>query len=55
MRRRMFIALAGAAVACPFPARAQQTKVRHAGALLLGIADAESFRAELREGLRAAG
>jgi putative tryptophan/tyrosine transport system substrate-binding protein len=55
MKRREFIALTGAAVACPFSARAQQTERRHVGALLLGIADAESFRTELREGLRTAG
>src|SRR5215467_13391628 len=52
MRRREFIALVSGAAAWPFPARAQQTKVWRVGALLLGIADAESFRAELREGLR---
>jgi len=50
-----FHSLASASMACPFPAGAQQTKVRHVGALLLGIADAESFRAELRQGLRKAG
>src|SRR5262245_34958869 len=55
MRRREFIGLAGAAAAWPVCARAQQSKVRRVGALLLGIADAESFRTELREGLRAAG
>jgi len=52
MKRREFIALVSGAAAWPFPARAQQTKVWRVGALLLGIADAESFRAELREGLR---
>jgi putative tryptophan/tyrosine transport system substrate-binding protein len=55
VRRREFIGLAGAAVASPFSVRAQQIKVRRVGALLLGIADAESFRNELREGLRTAG
>ena len=55
MRRREFIALVSGAAAWPFPARAQQTKVWRVGALLLGIADAESFRAELREGLRSSG
>jgi putative tryptophan/tyrosine transport system substrate-binding protein len=55
IRRREFIALVSGAAAWPFPARAQQTKVWRVGALLLGIADAESFRAELREGLRSKG
>ena len=56
MRRRVFIALLGGAiVAWPFAARAQQSKVRRIGCLLLGIADAKSFRTELRDGLRKLG
>ena len=56
MRRRVFIALLGGAiVAWPFAARAQQSKVRRIGCLLLGNADAESFRTELRDGLRKLG
>ena len=56
MRRRAVIALlGGATVAWPFAARAQQSKVRQIGCLLLGNADAESFRAELRDGLRKLG
>ena len=56
LRRREFIALLGsAAAAWPFDARAQQSKVRRIGALLLGNADAESFRTELRDGLRKLG
>lgn len=54
MRRRDFIAgLVGAAV-MPLAGRAQQ-RIRHIGALILGNADAESFRKELREGLSKAG
>jgi hypothetical protein len=53
MRRRQFIAQLGcAAVAWPLDVRAQPSKVRQVGALLLGNADAESFRTELRDGLR---
>lgn len=56
MRRREFIALAGgAAAAWPRAAWAQQAKVHRVGALLLGIADAESFRTGLRDGLRKSG
>lgn len=53
MKRRNFIAFGGAAFlsACPFAAWAQQTKVHRIGALLLGIADADSFRTELRNEL----
>ena len=56
MRRRDFIGLlGGAAVAWPLAARAQQSKVRRIGCLLLGNADAESFVTELRDGLRKLG
>jgi putative tryptophan/tyrosine transport system substrate-binding protein len=56
MKRRAFIALlGGAAVAAPLAARAQQSKVRRVCCLLLGNADAESFRTELRDGLRRLG
>jgi putative ABC transport system substrate-binding protein len=56
LRRREFIALLGsAAAAWPLDVRAQQSKVRRIGALLLGNADAESFRTELRDGLRKLG
>jgi len=48
MKRRQFITLLGSAAAWPLAARAQ-SKVRRIGALILGIADAESFRTELRE------
>ena len=53
MKRREFITLlGGATVACPLAARAQQTKVYRIGALLVGNADVNSFRTELREELR---
>ena len=56
MRRRTFITLLGAAAATwPLAARAQQAKVARIGALYIGLADAESFKKELREGLRELG
>src|SRR5258705_5864067 len=56
MSRREFITLlGGAAVAWPFAARAQQAKVYRVGVLYIGLADAESFKKELREGLSEAG
>ena len=56
MRRRDFVTLIGsAALTWPLATRAQQSKVALIGALYIGIADAESFRKELREGLRELG
>jgi putative tryptophan/tyrosine transport system substrate-binding protein len=55
MRRRDFLTLLGGTAAWPLTARAQQTKVHRIAALLLGNADADSFRMELREGLRKSG
>ena len=39
----------------PLTARAQQSKMARIGALYIGLADAESFKKELREGLRELG
>jgi putative ABC transport system substrate-binding protein len=56
VNRRAFITLiGGAAAAWPLAARAQQSKVPRLGALYIGTADAESFKKELREGLRELG
>jgi putative tryptophan/tyrosine transport system substrate-binding protein len=55
MRRREFITLIGGAAALPLATRAQQSKMARIGALYIGTADAESFKKELREGLRVFG
>jgi len=55
MRRRELMTLLGGAVAWPLAARAQQAKLARIGALYIGLADAESFKKELREGLRELG
>src|SRR5262245_28081909 len=56
MGRREFVALlGGAAAAWPLAARAQQSKVARIGALYIGLADGESFKKELREGLHQLG
>ena len=56
MRRREFITLVvGAAAAWPVVTRAQQSRVARIGALYIGLADADSFKKELREGLRELG
>jgi putative tryptophan/tyrosine transport system substrate-binding protein len=56
VKRREFITLlGGAAAAWPVVARAQQSKLARIGALYIGLADAESFKNELREGLRELG
>jgi putative tryptophan/tyrosine transport system substrate-binding protein len=56
MKRREFIRLlGGAAVVGPLAARAQQSKVARIGVLYIGLADAESFKNELRDGLRELG
>jgi putative ABC transport system substrate-binding protein len=58
MKRREFITtlLGGAAAAWPLSAAcAQPSQVARIGALYIGTADAESFKKELREGLRELG
>jgi ABC-type uncharacterized transport system substrate-binding protein len=56
MKRRQLLAALGGAVAWPLAARAQQGEpMRRIGALILGNADAEAFRAEMRDGLLRAG
>jgi putative tryptophan/tyrosine transport system substrate-binding protein len=56
VKRREFVTLlGGAAVAWPLAARAQQSKMARIGALYIGTADSESFKKELREGLRELG
>jgi putative ABC transport system substrate-binding protein len=56
MQRREFITLlGGAAVAWPLAAHGQQSKMARIGALYIGLADAESFKQGLREGLRELG
>src|SRR5947199_7988437 len=55
MKRRAFITLLGGAATWPLAARAQQSKLARIGALYIGLADAESFKNELREGLRELG
>jgi len=51
MRRREFIGLIGGVAAWPLSAGAQQPKVVRIGALYLGIADEESFKQGLRQGM----
>jgi putative ABC transport system substrate-binding protein len=55
IRRREFIATLGGAAAWSLAARAQQTRVYRVGALVVGNADADSFRKELREELGKSG
>jgi len=56
MRRREFIRIVGSSAAMwPLAAFAQQPKVARIGALYIGTADAETFKNELREGMRELG
>src|SRR2546429_6619003 len=56
MKRRDFITLlGGTAVTWPLAASAQQSKLARIGVLYIGLADAESFKKELRDGLRELG
>jgi hypothetical protein len=55
VKRREFITFIGsAAVAWPLAARAQASKMARIGVLYIGLADTDSFKKELREGLRRA-
>jgi putative ABC transport system substrate-binding protein len=55
-RRDLITLLGGAAAAWPLAARAQQAeRMRRIGALILGNADAEVFRSEMRDGLLKSG
>src|SRR6266446_6939607 len=54
-RRAVISVLGGAAAAWPLAARAQQSKMARIGALYIGLADTESFKKELVEGLRQLG
>jgi putative ABC transport system substrate-binding protein len=51
MRRRHFIALLGGATAWPLAARAQPSRMKRIGVLVIGNLDVPSFLKELREGL----
>jgi len=56
MRRRDFLRIvAGSAAVLPRAAHGEQSRVTRIGALYIGIADADSFKTELREGLRELG
>jgi putative tryptophan/tyrosine transport system substrate-binding protein len=56
VRRREFITLlGGTAAAWPLAGRAQPSKVARIGVLYIGLADAESFKKELRDGLHELG
>jgi putative ABC transport system substrate-binding protein len=55
MRRREFIGILGGAAAWPIAVGAQQARAYGVGVLLLGNADADVLRRELREELRKAG
>ena len=56
MRRREFIrVLAGSSAVWPLGAHGEQSRVARIGALYIGTADADSFKKELREGLRELG
>ena len=55
MKRREFITLIGGAATWPLAARAQQPRAARVGALYIGLADGESFKKELQEGLRELG
>jgi len=55
MRRREFLTLVSGVAGLPFGAVAEKSKVPQVGALYIGLADAELFKNELRDGLRELG
>ena len=55
MRRREFLTLVSGVAGLPFGAVAEKSKVAQVGALYIGLADAELFKNELRDGLRELG
>jgi len=55
LKRREFITLIGSTAAWPLTVRAQPSKAARIGVLYIGLADSESFKKELREGLRELG
>jgi putative ABC transport system substrate-binding protein len=55
MRRRELFMLLGGVVGWPIAVLAQPSKVARIGVLYIGLADAESFKKELRDGLRELG
>ena len=55
MRRREFLTLVSGVAGLPFGAVAEKTKEPQVGALYIGLADAELFKNELRDGLRELG
>ena len=54
-RRNLVKLFGGTASLWPLAVLAQRSKVARIGAIYLGVADAESFTKELREGLRQLG
>ena len=54
-RRRFLLTSLAGAFAAPLIGRGEQSRVVRIGALYIGIADADSFKKELREGMREVG
>jgi putative ABC transport system substrate-binding protein len=54
-RRRFLLTSLAGALTAPLGARGEQSRVVRIGALYIGIADADSFKKELREGMRELG